>query len=52
MTERDGGLIDGNAIQRYLNGEGVAEDMAAGALWGVVGILRVSDLEEPAMGTL
>lgn len=52
VAKEDRDLVDGNAGQQHLNGEGVAEHVAVGALWGAVGIAQVGDLEEPTIGTL
>jgi hypothetical protein len=45
MAEQDRDLIDGNAGQKHLNGEGVSEHMAVATLWRAVRLAEIGDFE-------
>ena len=52
MAEEDRYLIDGNASQKHLDGEGIAEHMAVATFWRAVRLAEIGDFEKPAICTL
>jgi len=52
MAEKDRDLVVGNAGQQHLDGKGIAEYVAVGALGRAVGIAQVDDREQATVAAL
>ena len=52
MAEEYGDLVDGNSGEQHLDGEGVAEHVAVGALGCAVRLAQIGEREEAAVAAL